>query len=544
MILYLFTIIMDDSFESRAKRISYPSIIFILKEYLPELITELSGTKKTNYVNMKLFEEAFAHESAQYEIDGKVVTYERLEYLGDAVFHLIITEYLYKRYEEEAEGFLTRLRIKIERGNSMVEITEKLKLGNFVQLGRININEHILEDIFEAFIGAFYINFGVSWTRKFIVNILEKCKDLPSLILYDDNYKDTLLRYFHKMKWGHPIYEEKRNINGKKFTSIVKDPFGEKIGIASSNSKLEAEQAASLMILENAGIVTDGIVDEAWFLAGDIEEPKQKELKKSTLSVFNQSNKAMKAVDIREILGKYNIAIPTGHKLTLSLFSEAMTHRSYIRRKKLSPEDKIAKLTAVPLQKKSNERLQFLGDAVIHLIIGEYLFYKYKQSDEGFLTRLRCKLENKDSLFHLSKLCGISDYLLISQVIEVIHGRNNVNIIGGGFESFIGALYLEFGLLIPKQFVLEIIRIELNIEAIADEETNYKDVIIKLYREQHWGDPDYRIIKQEGPDHAKIFTIGLYLNGELMGIGKASSKKKAEQIASKKVYFHCKKHIS
>ena len=90
-----------------------------------------------------------------------------------------------------------------------------------------------------------------------------------------------------------------------------------------------------------------------------------------------------------------------------------MTHRSYLVRKKLTSEDKLTAKNAVKLQKKSNERLQFLGDAVIHFVIGEYLYHKYPKADEGFLTRLRCKLENRESLFYLAKQTGIR-FLCIS----------------------------------------------------------------------------------------------------------------------------------
>jgi len=188
------------------------------------------------------------------------------------------------------------------------------------------------------------------------------------------------------------------------------------------------------------------------------------------------------------------------------------------------------------LQKKSNERLQFLGDAVIHFIIAETLYHKYPTVDEGFLTRLRCRLENRDSLFFLAKQTGIDNYLLVSQNIEVLHGRNNINIIGGGFEAFVGALYLEYGLITAKMFVTEVIRQELNIQTIAENETNYKELVMQLYNQNRWGHPQYKLILESGLDHRKSFTMGIYLNGKLMGKATANSKKKAEQLASKQMF--------
>lgn len=525
--------------------INYPYIDYIIKSYVPELQFDNYYNKK---VKMAWFKEAMQHVSTKFEDFHK--TYERLEYLGDAIFHLIVTEYLYKRYDQEAEGFLTRLRIRIERGDSMADLTKKLNLVCYIQVYGISLNDNILEDVFEAFIGAFYLNFGLKYTKIFVIKLIEQHKNLSELILHDDNYKDLLLRYFHQMKWGHPIYEEIRDKNNymtnkKKFISVVKNPHGKEIGKGISTSKKKAEQFASKKALILLGVIIDDVIDPDWInkiekVEKELEEKEKDKRDKKPMPIYNQKNKLIKSTDIKKILSIYNVTIPQNN-IDIKLFYEAMTHRSYLKRKKMNTTDKINYKNTVKLQKKSNERLQFLGDAVIHFIIGEYLYHKYPNADEGFLTRLRCKLENKDSLFYLAKQTDIDTYLLISQNIELLHGRNNVNIIGGGFEAFLGALYLMWDMSITKQFMLEVIRIELNIIKIAENETNYKDLILQIYNKNHWGYPEYKIIKEEGPDHRKIFTMGIYLKGQLMGQGKASSKKKAEQIASKHMYVSLSK---
>lgn len=521
--------------------INFPFIDYIIKAYVPELQFD---EKKYNKTNMNLFKEAMQHTTTQYEEHHK--TYQRLEYLGDCFYHLVITEYLFQRYDEENSGFLTRLRIRIERGDSMAELTKIIELDQYIQIYGIAMNDHILEDVFEAFIGAFYLNFGIKYTKILIINLIEKHKNLSEMIFHDDNYKDLLLQYYHQMKWGPPIYEDdksNRQTNDKKFKSIVKNPFDKKLGEGIASTRNKAEQLASKNALITLGVIVNGEKDPNWI--DKIEkEVKEKEIDKSgkkTMSVFNPNNKLMKLQDIKEILSLYNVALSKSTKIDIHPFYEAMTHRSYLVRKKLTPEDKIASKNAVKLQKKSNERLKFMGDSVIHFIIGEFLYHKYPYSDEGFLTRLRCKLENRESLYYLAKQTRISDYLLVSQNIEVLHGRNNVNIIGGGFEAFVGALYLQLGLSVCRQLVTEIIRIELDITQIAENETNYKDLILQLYNKNHWGRPQYKVIREDGPDHQKQFTMGIYLNEKLMGQGKSSSKKKAEQIASKKMYATCTK---
>lgn len=169
------------------------------------------------------------------------------------------------------------------------------------------------------------------------------------------------------------------------------------------------------------------------------------------------------------------------------------------------------------------------------------LYHKYSHVDEGFLTRLRCRLENRDSLFYLARKTGISDFILVSQNIEILHGRKNVNIISGGFEAFVGAVFLEQGLVLARQFVTEVIRLELDIQAIAENETNYKELVMELYKHNNWGRPQYKLLHESGLDHCKSFTMGIYLKGQLVGKATANSKKKAEQLASKHMYCKHKK---
>ena len=520
--------------------INYAFIDYIIRSYVPSIQTE---NKK---IKMGLFRQAMTHSSMV--ANKSIATYERLEYLGDAIFHMIITEYIYERYDDEGIGFLTKLRIKLERGDSMAELTNILETNRYIQYADIYLNDHILEDVFESFIGAFYLNFGIGSTRAFIIELLERHKDFASLNAYEDNYKDMLLQYFHKMKWGHPKYIEDTTATKTTgyFVSIVKNPFGETLGVGTAKSKKKSEQIASKKSLEKLGINFNDELGLDWI--NKIESTintdagaKTKNQKKipdddeNKLSVYNPNNKLMKKTDICKILQLYDVPYPTDIMPSYKIFYEAMTHKSYLKRKNLTAKDKKCAKNAVSLQKKSNERLQFLGDAIIHFIIGEHLYNKYPHRDEGFMTRLRCKLENRDSLFYLSKQVGIDSYLLLSQTIDVLHGRNNVNIIGGGLEAFVGAVYLELGLRPAREFVLEVIRTELDINQIAENETNYKEIISQIYVKNKWGYPVYKILKEEGPDHAKIFTMGLYFDGKLMTKGRAASKRKAEQIASKKM---------
>ena len=138
-------------------------------------------------------------------------SYERLEFLGDSVIRLILTDYLYERYKDQYEGFLTRLRTKLENGESLSEITKTIGLNEYVIIGRYyetqnarTENHHILEDLMESFMGALYKDSGLDVCREFFINLIEKEIDIAQLLYVETNYKDTLLQYHHRMNWTDP----------------------------------------------------------------------------------------------------------------------------------------------------------------------------------------------------------------------------------------------------------------------------------------------------------------------------------------------------
>lgn len=176
-----------------------------------------------------------------------------------------------------------------------------------------------------------------------------------------------------------------------------------------------------------------------------------------SLYVLNDKNKYITAEYIEGILKQYNVEY---HVNNLQFFQQAMTHASYIKRdlrndkslKGILNKEKdykpsiTNKSDAIPLQELSYERLEFLGDSVIHLVLADYLYHRYKTQDQGFLTKLRTKLENGSSLAQLTKIMKINSYSLISGTIEQIGGREkNEHILEDMFESFIAALFLDCG---------------------------------------------------------------------------------------------------
>jgi dsRNA-specific ribonuclease len=278
--------------------------------------------------------------------------------------------------------------------------------------------------------------------------------------------------------------------------------------------------------------------------------------KEIKLHILNIKNKKITAKAISDILKKYDIK----HKIkNLELFQEALTPSSYVENssensrltkiiadKNLIPISEDESKKCVPLEKKSYQRLEFLGDSVIHLMIAEYLFNRYQNQDEGFMTRLRTKIENDESLAKFTKMLGLHEYVLLPHHLEVIGGReNNYKIMEDVFEAFIGALYLETSIDICKKLFISLLEKEIDFSNLICVETNYKDTLLQYYHKMKWNDPEYGFMGTEENNNKKIFKMnvkGFNTNKEwvVIGYGIGNSKKKGEQEAARNALIYLK----
>ncbi len=202
-----------------------------------------------------------------------------------------------------------------------------------------------------------------------------------------------------------------------------------------------------------------------------------------------------------------------------ALLDEALTHRSYLNEQ--------------PSSHSHNERLEFLGDAVIELVVTEYLFKKFPAKPEGELTSIRAALVRKETLSEVAGLFQLTDYLKLSQGEKRNLAKSKMGLAADAFEAIIGALYLDQGLIKSKNFLSKhLIPI---IEAILEEKRHVdpKSHLQELSQAK-WGiTPSYRVLQEWGPDHAKHFRVGVYLEEKELGSGEGSSKQEAEQAAAK-----------
>ena len=182
----------------------------------------------------------------------------------------------------------------------------------------------------------------------------------------------------------------------------------------------------------------------------------------------------------------------------------------------------------------SNERLEFLGDAILNFIVAEHLFITYPDMEEGELTKLRSRLVNRKILAQRAKDLHLSDYLLLSSSAAQSIDSGSESIIADAVESIIGALYLDGGLGTARKFIYATFlkNPEVFNSAMADD--NYKSTLLEYAQARSLGIPRYSVIHAEGPEHDRRFTIEVFIGVQSYGNGFGRSKKEAEQAAAAK----------
>jgi len=268
--------------------------------------------------------------------------------------------------------------------------------------------------------------------------------------------------------------------------------------------------------------------------------------------ILNEKNKPITTGYIEGTLAKYGTMVKVKN---LELFQEAMVHISYLIRDEkfystnktkpyqiqsndIEPLDDLSK--AMPLQKMSGDELEYLGDSVDHNIIAEYIFTRYRGNGEGFMTKLRTKIENSDSLYELAKIIGLNEYVVISRYVEKNGGREtNKNILEDAFEAFMGSCYLNWGYDVCKQFLTTLIENELDMAQLLYTETNFKERLLQYFHLRKWMDPKYDCMDISGQPNRRLYTMYVKCRkdandeGTIVGLAQAQSKPAGEQLAAK-----------
>ncbi|MER3522983.1 MAG: ribonuclease III [Ignavibacteria bacterium] len=200
------------------------------------------------------------------------------------------------------------------------------------------------------------------------------------------------------------------------------------------------------------------------------------------------------------------------------LFMLALVHRSYLQQ--------------FNQRGQSNERMEFLGDSVLNLVVGEYLYHHFPDAPEGELTKLRSRLVNRKALVAYSKSIQLANFILMSQSAQQSMGKGSETIVADTFEALIAAIYLDSGFEAAKQFIERRLTEALENRTVVTSDENYKSMLLEFAQAHGLGVPRYAIIKQEGPDHDRTFTVEVTIGGKRKGIGIGKNKKEAEQAAA------------
>lgn len=202
------------------------------------------------------------------------------------------------------------------------------------------------------------------------------------------------------------------------------------------------------------------------------------------------------------------------------LFVQALVHRSYLQQTNQHGQ--------------SNERLEFLGDSVLNLIVGEYLYRHFPAADEGELTKVRSRLVNRKALIAYSKSIHLSKFILMSQSAAQSLGKGSDTIVADTYEAIVAAIYLDGGYAEAKKFVERQLMEALSKRTVVTSDENYKSMLLEYAQAHGLGVPRYSILKEEGPDHDRTFTVEVLIGGKKKGTGVGKNKKEAEQEAASK----------
>lgn len=200
------------------------------------------------------------------------------------------------------------------------------------------------------------------------------------------------------------------------------------------------------------------------------------------------------------------------------LFEQAFFHRSYLNEAKQKIE--------------SNERLEFLGDSILSFLVSKYLFNTYPFFNEGTLTNLRSLLVNTKSLAQKAKELRFGELLKLSKGEEESKGRENESLLADSFEAFIGALFLDQGISVVEKFLLEVMLLKSHTLLQKDTLKDPKSLLQEYVQAKGKNSPVYKVLKEEGPSHAKTFSVGVYTDNVLIAKGEGKSKQSAEEMAA------------
>ncbi len=202
--------------------------------------------------------------------------------------------------------------------------------------------------------------------------------------------------------------------------------------------------------------------------------------------------------------------------LNAGLLNQSLTHSSFGHEKKIG----------------DNERLEFLGDAVLKLVISEYLFNKFPERAEGDLTKIRATVISDETLAEVGRKLLIGEYLLMSENEKRTGGVKRKSNLANTFEAVLGAVYLDSGLGKSRDLIIEFLRDECEKNSRSGYIRDYKSAVQEYAQKHRWELPRYNVVRESGPKHRRVFWMEVKIRGKRMGLGRGGNKKESEQRAA------------
>ena len=222
--------------------------------------------------------------------------------------------------------------------------------------------------------------------------------------------------------------------------------------------------------------------------------------------------------DIQQLGEKLNYSFTN-----LDLLEEALRHASYVNELNSNLRD--------------NERLEFLGDAVLDLAVSHCLMRIFNDEKEGVLSKYRAMVVDEKALYQVALKLELGDYILLGRGEEMTGGRGKPSILANTMEAILGALYLDAGFSKTKEIVHELFTPLINNISIKSGNNDYKSLLQEYTQELHRILPVYQILDEKGPAHDKTFSVAIHLNGKIIAEGEGKSKKEAEQKAAREAFY-------
>jgi len=202
-----------------------------------------------------------------------------------------------------------------------------------------------------------------------------------------------------------------------------------------------------------------------------------------------------------------------------NILNRALVHSSYVNECKEEIGD--------------NENLEFLGDAVLNLVICDHLYNKYQDLTEGDLTKIKSHVVSAEVLATIAKRINLGNYILLGKGEEQNNGREKASILADTFEALLAAIYLDLGFLKAKKFIINIFKSKIEKSRKSSHKLDFKSRLQEYALESTSKLPEYRVLEETGPNHDKKFRVGLLLGNEMISVGSGKTKKEAQQNAAR-----------